>query len=252
MQRDAGVEERGRERCTRQTSGQPAPRLCIPPHLLAAPCSQAAWHPVQPVCALLAPHELLLVAPTGDPGAAAAAAAVHAAPASSDSEGEDGAPGSSGRKGSTWGGASVLQGDWGQMNNAAGSAPGAVLLALQGPAGSSAGSASGRCCLAWLDAGPSNGSGNGAAAGRRRLVVSWGGRLELLVVGSEGEWEHWRAACPRLRCLCCIRPAQNLPSCFPCSSPRPLLPWLAAPRLQAGSCTSGGSCCPACPAPCAA
>lgn len=160
---------------------------------------QAAWHPTQPVCALLAPHELLLVAPTGDPGGvrgAAAATAAHAGPDSSDSEGEEGAPSSGGRKASTWGGAStartgtwggasVLQGDWGLLTAGAGSAHGAVLLALQGPAGSLAGTAAGRCCLAWLDAGPSNGDRRGAS-GCSRLVVSWGGRLELLAL-SESE-----------------------------------------------------------------
>lgn len=183
-------------------AGSPRPSattVATPP---GAPGWEAvAWHPAQPVCALLAPHELLLVAPTGDPGAAAAAAAAAHAVAgagSSDSEGEEGAAGSGGRKGSTWGGAStardatwggasVLTGDWGLLTNVAGSTRGAVLLALQGPAGSSSGTASGRCCLAWLDAGPSNSSGNCAAAGRRRLVVSWGGRLELLVFSSESE-----------------------------------------------------------------
>lgn len=182
-----------------------------------APAFEAlAWHPLEAVCALLAPHELLLVAPPGQrvtPGsgsyAAAPASARRRSSRSSSGGGseEDGAaPGQPGvgspaeagtPKDATWGTfrSGTVCGDWGSLSNGGAAAAATVLLALPSPTGPAGSAAGGRCCLAWLGgAGREDGWAGGSAcsiedggsASGRRLVVSWGGHLELLEFG-EGE-----------------------------------------------------------------
>lgn len=165
-------------------------RQCHPTsHCLPCTLLQAAWHPTQPVCAVLAPHELLLVGPSDAVG-----------PGSGNGSGSDSDGSGSAAKDSTWAstartgtwGGSTVRGDWGSLTNAAGAAQGTVLLALQGPGGSSAGAAAGRCCLAWLDGG---GPCSDGSTCHRRLVVSWGGYLEVLEF-CHGGWRLLLACLP--------------------------------------------------------
>ncbi len=179
-----------------------------------APAFEAlAWHPSEAVCALLAPHELLLVAPPGlqlTPRSGSHATPASARRRSSSSSGsgseEEGGPAVQQRgvgspeqggtpKDTTWGTfrSGTVRGDWGSLaNGGAAQSAATVLLALPSPMGTAGGSPAGRCCLAWLgSSGGEDGWCGGSVGGRedggsgsgRRLVLSWGGHLELLQFG---------------------------------------------------------------------
>lgn len=182
-----------------------------------APAFEAlAWHPSETVCALLAPHELLLVAPpslqlTPRSGSYAAPASVnrHSSSSGSDSEEEGGVGGRRPGGGSleeqggtpkdtTWGTfrSGTVQGDWGSLPNGAAHSAATVLLVLPSPMGAAGGAPTGRCCLAWLGgsgggegwcSGSARGKADSGSCSSRCLVLSWSGHLELLQF-DEGGW----------------------------------------------------------------
>ncbi|PRW60621.1 ATP-dependent DNA helicase isoform A [Chlorella sorokiniana] len=156
-------------------------------------------------------------------GSYAAPASVHqrgSSSSGSDSEEEDGAfgrqpgmrsPEQGGTpKDTTWGTfrSGTVRGDWGSLSNGVAQPAAVVLLALPSPMGAAGSAPAGRCCLAWLGSGgaglggwgsrSAGGADDGGSGCGRRLVLSWGGHLELLEFDHSWHLQERRQLLPGL------------------------------------------------------